>query len=86
MIFYHGTSEENWDKIKQEGILFGERETPSRCTYLATTIEEAEMYGEVVLRVEYEPSKHPKENNYAEGCWQVRVYEPIEINQISRIK
>lgn len=92
MIFYHGTTKENWDKIQQEGVLWGRRyftdkgvkKEVDRCTYLAVDKEEAEQYGEIVLQVEYDPhsSKH---NNYIEGCWQVRVYEPISIDSIKQI-
>jgi len=85
MTFYHGTSEESWEKIQKEGVLFGERGTPSRCTYLAVDKEAAEHYGGVVLKVEYDPAIHPMDNNYVEGCWQVRVYEPIPIENITRI-
>lgn len=98
MLFYHGTSEENWKKIQDEGILFGVRIVldndgnpskiykPDRMTYLARDIEEASMYGNVVLEVEYNPSVNPSANNFIEGCWQVRVYEPIDITKIRRIK
>ena len=91
MIFYHGTSKENWAKIQKEGVLWGRRfivdenrnpiKEVDRCTYLAVDKEEANCYGDIVLRVEYDPfnSKH---NNYKEGCWQVRVYEPIQIENI----
>ena len=94
MIFYHGTSKENWNTIQKEGILYGRRfitdddgniiKEVDRCTYLATDLEEAKCYGDVVLQVEYNPlnSKH---NNYKEGCWQVRVYEPIPLSNIRRI-
>ena len=91
MIFYHGTSKDNWDNIQKEGILFGKRISPitgkevSRCTYLAVDKEEAACYGDVVLQVEYDPTKHPKMNNYIDGCWQVRVYEPISIDNIKRV-
>ncbi len=85
MIFYHGTSEENWEKIKQEGVLFGERGTPSRCTYLAIERQEAEKYGKVVLQVDYDPFVHPEFNNYITDCWQIRVYEPILLEKIKRL-
>lgn len=94
MKFYHGTSKENWEAIQKEGILYGRRyvlnndgsvnHEVDRCTYLAVDEEEAKCYGEIVLEVEYDPfqSKH---NNYKEGCWQVRVYEPISLNQIKKL-
>lgn len=95
MTFYHGTSKENWNTIQKEGILYGRRyilnndgsikKEVDRCTYLAVDKDEAEQYGEVVLKVEYNPFKTPKHNNYIEGCWQVRVYEPIPLTDIEKI-
>ena len=64
MKFYHGTSEDNWNKIQEEGVLFGVREfAKSRATYLTTDINEAKQYGEVLLQVDYDPSEHPDMNN-----------------------
>lgn len=94
MVFYHGTSKENWNAIQKEGILYGRRfitdnkgnitKEVDRCTYLAVDLEEAKCYGDVVLQVEYNPlnSKH---NNYKEGCWQVRVYEPIPLSNVIKL-
>lgn len=84
MIFYHGTSKQNWELIKKEGFLFGIRNAPSRCTYLAVDIEEAKRYGEVLLKVNYIPSYN--NDNYCEDCWQVRVYTPISIKDIELIE
>ena len=60
MIFYHGTSKENWEAIQREGILYGRRyilgencfplKEVDRCTYLAVDLGEAKYYGDVVLR------------------------------------
>ena len=96
MIFYHGTNKENWDAIQKEGILYGRRyitdnngniiNEVSRCTYLATDLEEAKCYGNVILQVEYDPFQHKDKNNYINGCWQVRVYEPIPIFKIKEIR
>ena len=96
MIFYHGTNKENWEAIQKEGILYGRRYITdkngkiiteiSRCTYLATDLEEAKYYGDVILQVEYDPFKHKDENTYREGCWQVRVYEPINVSKIQEVK
>lgn len=90
--FYHGTSEETREKIKTEWCLRGTRETihglwikPSRCTYLTPDIEEAKKYGNIVLEVEYNPYKHRRENNYMPGCWQFRVYEPIQLEHVKCI-
>lgn len=92
MTFYHGTSEENWNAIQEEGILYGRRyiidkkgniiKEVDRCTYLAVDLDEAKQYGDIILQVEYNPFLNPKKNNYMKGCWQLRVYEPIEIKNI----
>lgn len=91
MKFYHGTTLENWNKIKQEGILWGKRNIPgypniSRCTYLAASLEEASYYGSIVLEVNYDPTLNSTYNNYIEGSWQCRVYEPIPISDINVIE
>lgn len=58
MIFYHGTTKENWKRIQDEGVLFGIRKfAKNRATYLATDIDEAKQYGEILLQVEYNPSE-----------------------------
>lgn len=90
MKFYHGTSIENYIAIQKEGILYGRRvgvndKEINRCTYLATDIDEAKCYGDVVLSVEYDPFKNKDMNNYIEGCWQFRVYEPIPLSEVIRI-
>ena len=94
MIFYHGTTKEAWAKIQQEGVLWGRRwiidnagtkiKEVDRCTYLALNLEEAKCYGDTVLQVEYDPNTS-KRNNYIEGCWQVRVYEPIILQHIKKL-
>ena len=91
MVFYHGTSENKYKEIMEEGVLYGKRGTFNgreidRCTYLAVDKEEAECYGDVLLEVEYDPFKNKKKNNYIEDCWQIRVYEPIAIANIKRIE
>ena len=102
MIWYHGTTQKAWDEIKREGLLWGRRyiideqgnvvKEVSRCTYLAADPEEAKQYGEVLLKVEYDPmSKNgmPKiwnnkpSNNYLLNCWQMRVYEPISLTNVT---
>lgn len=102
MTWYHGTSEENWKAIQEEGVLFGRRyitdndgniiKELSRCTYLALDIEEAKQYGNVILEVKYNPLHENNKdkndlslNNFVAGCWQIRVYEPIDIKNIKRI-
>lgn len=105
MVFYHGTTQEAWDAIQGEGILWGRRfivdnsgkpiKEVDRCTYLAVEKKEAEQYGDVLLKVEYNPfnsrgfirkgKRGMPLNNYIEGCWQVRVYEPIPLTDIEKI-
>ena len=94
MTFYHGTNKENYDAILNEGVLWGRRyvvdgdgkiiREVGRCTYLAIDRAEAKHYGDVVLKVEYDPFKHPSYNNYEDGCWQVRVYEPIPLSDVEK--
>ena len=64
MIFYHGTSEEKWKLIQEEGVLWGyniyedENGKPYksyRYTYLTPDIDVAKRFGNVLLEVEYEP-------------------------------
>lgn len=64
MKFYHGTSKENWNKILNEGVLWGYNMHKNsdgteymgyRYTYLTPCIEIASKYGNVVLEIEYEP-------------------------------
>ena len=74
--FYHSTSTEKWGKIQCEGVLFGVRNAPSRCTYLAINTKDCPE-NDILLEVEYNPFVNPHKNNYINNCWQCRVYEPI---------
>ena len=86
MKFYHGTSEKNWKNIKHDKYLWNYRgEGVSRCTYLTNDLDEAKMYGEVLLEVEYNPELNPKMNNYNPDSWQFRCYEPIPLKNIKRL-
>jgi len=88
MKFYHGTSLEAWEAIQKDGQLWGERGTPSRCTYLADDALTAAKFGEVLLEVEYTPGgvdKIGQVDNYFPDCWQLRVYCPIPLSCIRRI-
>ena len=64
MKFYHGTSKENWNKILNEGVLWGYNMYKNsdgteymgyRYTYLTPCLEIACKYGKVILEIEYEP-------------------------------
>lgn len=97
MTFYHGTDEGSWNEIVNEGVLWGKRYVldkdgnlskdlqPDRCTYLTNEKKIAKIYGKVILEVEYDPTKSTH-NNYDASSWQMRVYEPISISSIKRIK
>ena len=83
MRLYHGTSSEAWQEIQQEGVLWGRRNAPSRCTYLATNVEDAKVYGKIILAINYTPGSLT--DNWVDGCWQVRVYDPLPIILVERI-
>ena len=77
-VWYHGMSKEDLRITVQQGYLYQRRgEGMSPCTYLAKEQKEAEQYGEVLLKVIYNPTLHPSMNNYNPESWQIRVYEPI---------
>lgn len=91
MIFYHGTSKKAWDKIQEEGMLWGIHSY--RYTYLTPDIEMAKEYGDVVLEVTYDPKGVGSGvDNYGfdppEGmiCWQFSVFIPIDICNVKRIR
>lgn len=82
MKFYHGMNEYGLAETIRQGYLLHSRATPecpgiSPCTYLAVDKGEAMRYGDIVVEVDYDPTQNPGENNYCDGCWQCRVYEPI---------
>ena len=61
-VFYHGTSSENWERIKKEGILFGGNtyhKSNGKCGYRHTCLspfkEVAKLYGNILLEVNYKP-------------------------------
>jgi RNA:NAD 2'-phosphotransferase (TPT1/KptA family) len=86
MNWFHGTSQEKYQEIIKEGFIWGKRDAPSRCTYLTPDAIEAQQYGDVVLKIDYEPYSEKYCNNYTEGCWQVREYNPIPISKILEAK
>jgi len=100
MIFYHGTSFDNWTSIQNEGVLWGKTTCWSegvgwheskRYTYLTPHIEIAREFGDILLAVEYTPIKDSTDDNYGfnppegETCWQFSVFVPILISNIRRI-
>ena len=88
-MFYHRTKEEAWEKIQEEGVLWGVTRNV-RYTYLAPQ-DAGDSYGNVLLEVDYTP-EGPPYDNYGfdpppgQVCWQFSVFVPININKIKRIK
>ena len=87
MKMYHATTPENWESIKLEGMLWGIRNAPSRCTYLATELKYVidGKYGNIILEVDFDPTIDIP-NNYQVDAWQCRCYAPIPISRINRIE
>jgi len=78
MIFFHRTTIQKWLEIQNEGILFGKHTNPIRYTYLSPTEDISLDYGDVLLKIQYEPKGQPNDN-YSPGCWQFSVFEPIPL-------
>lgn len=92
MFFYHGTNEEAWRKINEEGMLWGVHSY--RYTYLTPHRDIAEKYANpVLLEVEYEPvgingrgiDNYGFDPPKGMTCWQFSVFVPIPINKVKRI-
>lgn len=92
-MFYHRTTEEAWQKIQQEKILYGISSTAPkhRHTYLSPT-DWGDSYGPVLLRVKYIPcgrfgiDTYCFERPFGTVCWQFIVFKPIPIDMVERIK
>lgn len=85
MKFYHGTSYETWEKIQEEGILYGKSDKNDfRSTHLSFNPEMAECFGDVVLEVEYDPTVNPYKNTYSySDGFAIRVEEAIPLENIT---
>lgn len=83
MKMYHGTSHDIWNEIAKEGVIWGVRNAPSRCTYLTPDRDEAEQYGPIIIEIDYDPTEG--KNNWQEGAWQCREYEPIPLSKVTRM-
>lgn len=84
-IWFHGTSEETFKKIQKEGKLWGVQKNGRRYTNLAMSQEEASMYGEVTLRVDYDPVEDLFNNNFDPDSLEIRVSTPILKTSFRRI-
>lgn len=89
--WYHGTTPENWELIKTEGVLWGIGNS-YRYTYLTPDLEIAKKYGSVVLEVEYQPKGVGSGvDNYGfdpppgEYCWQFSVFVPIPLKRVRKV-
>lgn len=86
LTFYHATNKLGWEFTKLQGFLLYPRDYgASPCVYLAKTRKQAEEFGNIILRVKYDPTINPTKNNYEKSSWQVRVYEPIPMKDIEYI-
>lgn len=98
MIFYHGTSLENWKLIKKEGVLWGggtfhktQGKKGYRYTYLTPDIKVAKQYGEVILEVDYKVTGKTGIDNFGfdppaeETCWQFSVFVSILTESIKKL-
>ena len=93
MKLYHGTTEEAWNEIQEEGVLWGRKNQfwcgnkMDRITWLAYKREHAGIYDNrgitktpcVILEVEVPDIKHSDE------AWQYVTYDPIPISKVKRI-
>jgi hypothetical protein len=102
MKFYHGTSQECWQKIQKEGVLWGTpswnptwgNSKPFRYTYLTPHKEIAKAYGKILLEVEYEPvgidgrgiDNYGFDPPLGQTCWQFSVFIPILLDKIKLIE
>lgn len=92
MKFYHGTTEEFWEEIKKEGVLWGrkneywEGRKMDRITYLTPDIKYAGLYDDkgltdkecVILEIDL-----PEVVKW--DYWEFVTYDPIPITQIKKI-
>ena len=101
MIFYHGTTEEKWKLIQEEGVLWGFNVYSNDCeiyrsyryTYLSPLKNVSKVYGDVLLEVEYDPIGIDGRgiDNYGfnppkgQICWQFSVFVPISIENVNQI-
>ena len=97
MKLYHGTTEEAWKEIQEEGVLWGRKNTYwmgnlcDRITWLAVKKEHAGIYDYygitntpcVLLEVDVDENTHWFK--LEEGCWQITTYDPIPLSKVKRI-
>lgn len=76
-IWYHGTSEECFKQIQKDERLLGKQLNGKRHTSLCLDRDEASLYGEVTLRVEYDPVMDLDNNNFNPDSLEIRVSTPI---------
>ena len=87
-VWYHGTSESAFQKIQKEGKLWGKHSNGRRFTYLCLNKEEADMYGDITLRVVYDPTLDLENNNFSPDSLEmgeIKVASPIGISNVRRI-
>jgi len=85
-IWYHGTSRHAWDLIQKEGFLLGVNKDRRRFTFLSKDKDEARMYGDILLKVEYDPISDLFNNNFGpENYQEIKVTSPIHLSKIKKV-
>jgi len=84
-IWYHGTTKEAFKKIQRDKVLWGVQPNGKRFTYLCLDKEEADAYGEITLRVDYDPVMDLDNNNFNPDSLDMKVTSPIPVTSVKRI-
>jgi len=87
-IWYHGTSDFTWKQIQKEGKLLGIQKNGKRFTFLCSSKDEASLYGDIVLRVEYDPLTDLFNNNFSpdtSDLGEMKVSSGIELSKVRRV-
>ena len=87
-VWYHGTTEEAWKKIQKEGFLWGTHKNGRRFTYLCLNRDEASHYGDITLRVEYDPILDLDNNNFSPDTFEmgeIKVTSPIQATNVRKV-
>jgi hypothetical protein len=86
--WYHSTTELAWTQIQKDGHLWSKNPEGKRHTYLTKSKDEAAMYGDIMLRVTYDPTSDLDNNNFSpetDEIGEIKVTAPILISNVKRI-
>lgn len=84
-IWYCGTTLEHWNNAKKTKYLSRTYDKFLKKSYihLTNSIVEAKEYGEVILKVKYDPITNFVDNSYQPGDIDIKVFNNIPIKDIS---